>query len=126
MKTQSITTNEYKNSDIKLNPNCKLIIYFSVVKLIIEIYATSEFKKTKRINTLVGNIEKRSDIISDFTLEHAKDQINGSNNIRFHYALGYVLDYTNSKTFKGTNNGRRITPIELVIPPFLTAVKSRG
>ncbi len=89
-----------------------LFIAFSIVNLIIEIYATSEFKNTQSINTLVGKIEKRPDISSDFIIEHAKDQINGSNNIRFHYALGYVLDYTNTKTFKGTNNGRRITLVE--------------
>lgn len=97
-----------------------IFISISIVNLLIEIYATSEFKNQQNVNSLVKKIQQ-SEVSSDFIRQHAKDQIDGSNKIHFHYALGYVLDHTNAKSFHGDASGRRITPQK-----YLEGKKTQG
>ncbi len=98
-----------------------LLLFVSLINFLIELYFNVKKMKGDEVQQIIERVHLPRSYDSNFILQHAKDSSIDVSQLDYNYALGYSRDYSEAKTFKGTADGRRVTPAK-----YLNGKKYQG
>lgn len=91
------------------------LLFVSLINFLAEIYYSLKYKENDYSQNLIDKVDLPVGYDPEFVTQHAKDGSILKTDVNYSHALTFGRNYTNAKTFKGSKDGRRITPAKYLV-----------